>query len=990
MKILQTITFIFFATYICFAQETNYHVSQISIGEGLSHNTVECVFKDSEGFMWFGTHNGLDRYDGVNIKSFKNKIGDTLSLSSNQVSCISEDRDGYLWVGTLGNGLNRFDKKTETFKRYQPTRGENSIPNYTIRNIKTFDNGTLWICTQNGLSKYDKLEDRFINYYPKNAMSASGSFVVYDIILGKNNNYYVATNHSYIYEFDDKTDTFTPIVYPRELNLPGNYRKHLIEDNNGNLWISGFDHGLIKYNLQNKTSTIFTTENSKLKSTLLNGDLLIRNNQLWLTTDGDGIIVLNTETNTFNYLDHNPSKQNSLYDNKIYSIYIDEQDIVWVGTFSEGVNIMNPNQIKFNSLTDKNGDIFSLNGHSVLSLFEDSKGNLWFGTDGEGLFRFDKNKEITQFQHDPDNPNSLSTNRIVCINENKQGQLLLGSYTGGFMIFDPDKNKVKRYLPEPNNPNSISAFHVWDIFIDSQDRIWLGMLGTGLELFDPVNETFTHFGSNTDNYNRINHDNVMGIIEDRDGDVWFGTEGRGVNILDNQTRQMYHSINSLENQQLSNNNVRCLYEDSEGLIWIGTSNGGANCYNKKEQHIKYFYIEDGLPSNIINSIIEDENNCIWMGTAFGVSKYHKLKNTFQNFDIYDGLSGYVCNRNAILKQDDGTIIIGTTNGFNVFKPSTIKKLNHQPTTYINELRIQNQNVKINDTVNGRIVLTQDINYTKKLTIKPKDKIFTLGFGVLSYTLPQKSNFKYKLEGFDNTWQTTDANRQFASYSNLKPGKYIFKLKASNSDDIWSDDETKLRIIVEPSFWQSVWFKFVIVFWILIIFYGWYRYKINIKDKQYLREKEKQDQQIMHLEKEKLESELNNQTFNILSRNKALLKHKRRLNLLLIKVDEKTKKTLTNIIQDIDQEINEEKDWKHIEPRLDKVYNNFMTSLKTANNGLTQSELRIAAYVRMGLSTKEIAELMQKTTKAIDNDRYRLRKKLNIPINGSLKKYLLDL
>jgi len=257
-------------------------------------------------------------------------------------------------------------------------------------------------------------------------------------------------------------------------------------------------------------------------------------------------------------------------------------------------------------------------------------------------------------------------------------------------------------------------------------------------------------------------------------------------------------------------------------------------------------------------------------------------------------------------------------------------------------------------------------------------------------LPNKCKFRYKLDGFDENWKTTDASRQHVTYSNLSPGTYTFRVKASNSDGIWSKKENTIKIVVLPSFWQSIWFKLIVAICISLLFYAWYKYQLNLKEKEFLREKYAQEQKIGYLENEKLETELNNKTFNILSRNRTLLKHKRRLSLFVNKVDEKNQATLFDIIKEIDLEINEEKDWKHIEPRLDKVYNNFMTILKNKHSDLTQSELRIAAYVRMGLSTKEISELLQKSAKAVDSERYRLRKKLNIPPGVTLKKYLLDL
>lgn len=979
-----------FSYIISFCSGQTHHSKQLSINDGLSHNTIEDVLQDSEGFMWFATHNGLNRYDGYQVITYQNNSNLENSISGNRLICINEDFLGNLWVGSSGNGVNKFDKEKEVFESYQSNRSKYSLPNNTINNIKVFKDSSIWICTNNGIAKYNKTNDNFTNYYLDYAEGENGTFVVYDALKTSKGEIYVASVHNYIFKLNVNNGIFTKVYYSRDSNLTGNYRKRLKEDKDGNIWISAFSHGLVKYNPNTGKSKVFTGNNSGLKTDLLNGDFIIHENKLWLTTDGSGIIKYDLNSKTFTSLEYNANKKNSIISNKIYSIFIDNQDIIWIGTFNEGVNILNPNQEKFSILKTKENHDFSMEGYSVLSIYEDKNETLWIGTDGDGLFTYSKEGIAERYKTNADITNSLSTERIICINQDKEGNLILGTYNGGMIVLNPKQNKFKRYLPNANNNDAIASNNIWDIFIDSKERIWVGLLNGGLDLFNNKNKQFTHYGPNTDNYNRINHSNVMGIIEDKDGDIWFGTEGRGVNILDNQSNQMFHSIHPSENKRLSNNNVHCIYEDSYGTIWLGTRNGGLNKYDKKSQTLEYFFMNDGLPSNIIHSIIEDGKQNLWLGTAYGLSRFNTQTNTFKNYDTKDGLLSYVYNRNAVLRRNDGTILVGSTNGLNVFHPDSIRDINYTPKAFFTNFRIDNTLVNIGDTINGRVVLERSLNYTKEIIIEPKDKIFTIEFAAKTFTLPEKCWFKYKLEGFDTDWKTTEASRQHITYTNLNPGSYVFKVKASNSDGVWSNYVAKMNITVLPSFWQSIWFKFVIVFVILLIFYAWYKYKLSLKEKQFLIEKEKQNQQISGLEKEKLESELNNQTFNILSRNKTLLKHKRRLSLLVNKVDEKTKKTLTDIVSEIDQEINEEKDWKHIEPRLDKVYNNFMTILKGRHTNLTQSELRIAAYVRMGLSTKEISELLQKTTKAIDNDRYRLRKKLDIPQNDSLKRYLLEL
>ncbi len=980
--------FLIFSSLI-YSQNFTYKSNQILIEDGLAHNSIEWVYKDHEGYMWFATSNGLNRFDGTEIKTYQNNPHDTTSLSVNKVNCINEDGSGNLWIGTLGGGLNLFDREKECFKHYTSSRSKNGLPNNTINNIKLLHNNELWICTANGLAHFNPKTNDFTNYFPKSKGIDLSQFYVTDIIQTKKGDIYIATGDHWIYKFNPDSGNFEVIHYVRDKNLMGDYRKFLAEDPEGNIWISAFSHGLIKYNPNTGASKIITPKNSNLNTDLLNGQIIVKYNKLWIPTDGFGIYEYDLASQKMTSISKDPAKLNSINSNIIYSLCIDNQNIIWAGSFNDGVNYLDPNQIKFTTLTSFDNKDLSFIGTSVPAIFEDSKGRIWIGTDGDGLYQYSSDGHLFHYKNEPNNLNSLSSDRIVSITEDHVGNILLGSFMGGMMIFNVEKNKFTRYL-SGNSSTDIASNHVWDILMDSENRIWVGLLGKGLDLFNPKTQTFTHYGPWTDNYNRINHDNVMSIMEDKDGDLWFGTEGKGVNILDKQTRQMYPSITPSENIKISSNDVKCIYEDSKGIIWIGTVNGGLNRYDKKNQKIEYYSMDNGLPSNIIYSIVEDNDNNIWLGTAYGLSMFNTKTKKFRNYAKDDGLLGFVCNRKALCRLKNGNILVGTTNGLNIFNPDSIHDIKFKPKAFFTSLRIQNEVIEIGDTINGRVVLPKNINYLNRLVISPLDKIFTLEFAAKTFTLPEKCRFKYKLDGFEKTWKTTDAQRRYATYSNLDPGSYTFHIKASNSDGVWSNEETTLQITVLPSFVQSAWFKLILGIIVILIFYVWYRNKMNIKEKQFLNEKEKHQQQIVVLEKEKLESELNNQTFNILSRNRALLKHRRRLNSLVNKVDEKNKATLLEIMDEIDQEVNEVKDWKHIEPRLDKVYNNFMTSLKSKQANLTLTELRIAAYVRMGLSTKEISELLQKTTKAVDNERYRLRKKLDIPLNDSLKKYLLDL
>ena len=984
---LLILSIICISTLNSFARKTNYHQNHLTIDEGLAHNSIECIFKDSEGFVWIGTQYGLNRYDGFEIKTYRKNYSDSNSLSSNRIICISEDKDGHLWIGT-NNGLNRYNKSTGEFTRFYSTDNYESIPDdriLTLKNIK----GTLWIGTNEGLARFNYEKNNFKRFIPRRSDTSFSSLIIYDIIETKTGEIYIASNNNCLHKLNQSNNKFIPVYYSRDLSLMSNYRKHMVEDQNGNIWISAAYHGLARFNYKTKHSEILTPQNSSLNTVLLNGKLkLSPDNKLWLTSDGFGIIVYDISGNKFNSVQEEIENSNIVLNNKVYSILFDNQNIIWLGSFIDGVTILDPNPQKFTTLDTKKSNNGALSGNSVLGIFEDSKGNIWVGTDGDGLFKFDTTGNLTQFKHKPSDINSLSANRIVCINEDNEGNILLGSYTGGFITYNPTSKKFTRYAPGQSE-RSVSSHHVWTIYRESARKVWLGLLGNGIDLYNPQENTFTNLGPYSSKSISVNNVNINSIMKDKDGDIWFGTEGAGVNYLKSDAQQMSYSLPPPNSDKLNESVVRVIYQDSNGIIWFATGDGGLSRYDKDSGDFKYLPLT-GTKSNVVLSIIEDGNKNLWLGTGNGLIQFNLLTEKFRHYTTNDGLQGNMCNRNSMIRLRNGNILIGTTNGLSLFNPDRLSTNHFTPKAILSKLRIQNKPVHINDTINGRIVLSKHLSATEDLTLKPKDKTFSIEFAAINHTLPQLGKFKYKLVGFEDDWNISNVDRRYATYTNLDPGKYTFKVIASNSDGIWSDYEKSINITVLPTFWRTVWFKSILFVVLFILFLTIYKYLLAEREKQYKREKEADEKKIIHLEKEKLEAELNNQTFNVIERNKTLVALRRRLSILTKRVDKKNEETLLDIIAQINKELKEEKDWKHIEPRLDKVYNNFMTTLKHKHNDLTISELRIAAYVRMGLSTKEISEIMQKTTKAVENDRYRLRKKLDITSNSSLKKYLLDL
>lgn len=984
MRIYTLLIAFLWCTHLWADSFENLHFDQINKRMGLSDNNVEVIFKDSEGFVWFGTRNGLCRFDGYEFKTYKTNHNEN-SLSGNRILDIAEDNAGNIWVGTYKNGLNRLNKKTGKITRFGIETGIGE----RVNRVKKLSDGSIWICSNWGLAMYSDKTKKF-TFYRANSSNvfALKADLVHDIMETRSGEIYVAPEFWGLQKLDTTTGRFTDIYYARDYALATNYRKKIIEDKNGVLWISAHSHGLAYYNPKTKETGIYSAENSDLSTNVLMGNMALdMAGNLWLCTEEDGINIFNIENRTFRYLRKNPDQNKSINSNHIYSVYIDDNNRVWVGTYDKGVNVYNPYKAKFQKTLFAADDLEILEGMSVLDVFEDNKKRVWIGTDGNGLFCFEKTKPLKQFINQP---NILSSNIITAIGGDYMGNILLGTYTGGLISYNPEKNRSKIFLPDYKHNNSVTSPNVWELFTDSKQRIWLGLLGTGVDEFLPESQKFINHGPFSEASIKIDFPNVMVITEDTDGDIWFGTEGRGIFILDAQVQKIFQIPNDTVYKVATNGIIKCIIQDKWGYFWIGTEDNGLFTYDKSKKEFTKVNIPGYHPSDPVLGVQEDNVGNLWIATSNGLFRWNRINKKFNHFEIKDGLSSDDFNADAMCKLTDGRILVGSKNGADVVDPNLIKLNQTLPKIIFTKLNVLNQEVKCHDTLNGRVILEKNINYTESFELTWKDKIFSIEFAALNYTLPEKCQYKYMLTGFDQDWVYTNADRRMASYSNLVPGTYTFKVMASNNDGKWGNNQKSVKIIVHPPFYRTMAFNIVIFILAIVGIYVIYRRRINLHKQKFEKQQKEQELKIFALEKEKLEFELKKLAFSIINKNKLLIDQKSRLQNLSVKARENVKEGLQKIVDSIDADLDEEKDWKYLEPQIDKAYNQFILKLKQKHPDLTTTEIRIAAYIRMNLTTKEISEFMNKTQRAVENDRYRLRKKIGLESNDSIQKYFLNL
>jgi len=935
--------------------------------------------------MWFGTRNGLCRFDSYEMKVYRNTI-DTNSISGNWILSINEDKNGNLWVGTHQNGLNKFDPQTQKFTRYGYKNGFGN----QIYQIEILSDGTLCAATNNGLAVWNAKNQSFTVFRPYNNSNSINSHLVSDLVEASDGNIYIATHHNDIQRFDRRTGKFYSIKYINRENA-GNYRKRLLDTKDGNLWISANLHGVCKLNLKTGDAKFYFKGNKGLSSDVLTGDMIQNTDgKIWIATDDAGINILNPETDSVEYIRFDKEKKEGLAGDHIYALYKDDANRIWVGFFDKGVAYFDPLMKKFDNrwLSDSISSFFR--SKSVISAFEDTQKNLWIGTDGNGLHCITHNGKIEHYYHQPQNQNSISTDIISSIGQDKNGNLLIGTYMGGLNVLNRKTQEVKRFAIENQNRQSLHSLSIWSILTDSKNISWLGLLANGVDIYNPDNETFTNIGPNSNEMIRVGHPNIMAIMEDSKGGIWFGSEGDGIYIYDKKARSIHRLGKNDANSILKNTIVKALYQDKENNIWIGTEGDGLLCYNPQTGTSTQFTDRDGLTGMIVLGIQQDKAGNLWVATYDGLCIFHQQSNTFSAFNTDDGLSSNELNAGTFLKLSDGKFFVGSLNGINLFDPLELTFNQSIPKVFFTQLKVLNQIVSVGDTINQRVILSNDIAFTPEITLTDSEKIFSIEFAALNITHAQKCRYRYMLQGFDDEWVTTSAAHRFASYSSLPSGSYVFKVQASNNDGKWGNNTAQLRIVVLPPFWKTVWFVSLMLLLVAAVVATGYFARLRYIREKFLQEKAINEKRIVELEKENIENELEKLTLYTVNRNRVLIDYKNRLMGLSSKAKPDVKDGLQVVIDEIDKEIGDDKEWKYIEPQLDKFYDDFISKLRQQHPALTLSEIKVATYVRMNLTSKEISEFMHKTTRAVENDRYRLRKKINLDSNESLKDYLMNL
>jgi len=791
-----------------------YLFETIDITDGLSQNSAMTIIKDKYGFIWIGTEDGLDRYDGTAFKSFRHNPQDHTSINSNSIMCSLTDKNGDLWIGTYASRLSRYDYETESFLHY---------PEHFTDDLSLGEGSIFALCED---------LDGYI---------------------------WVGTEQAGLFRLNPLTGTIQPLkdLIKNNVSLNSVQVLSLFEDHLGQLWI-GTDGGLNVLDLQSFELKSFKHDSEIAESLFDNNVNLIyetfdgHNNRLWIGTSWGGLDLYDRRSNQF--IHHGfGSVINPGYPETGASTMIQESsDKIWVGTDSEGILVLNSQGVLIDQIDRKVYDKTALKDDIILYLYDDGD-IIWVGTSGGGVSKFARNrKKFFNLTYDPLNPEGLHDNRILRIREDSKGRLWLATWSEGLSLFNPEDQSFKVFKHDPDDPGSISDNSIQDIFVDRHDNLWVCSSSIVLDVLRPGAAAFEHIEPNPEQEGWLQSDYILVFAEDKDGFLWLGSWGAGliklnpilmqfetikepsVNGLnmedfsflsifmdskgmmwsgaenegllryDPKTQDLQQFKSSANNPQgLPNNDVMAIHEDNDGYLWIATYGGGLSKFNPRTKTFQNYGKAHGLLNESIYAIFEDKNGFLWMSTNNGLARFDRESESFHNYGLADGIVSKEFNPAACMDHD-GLMYFGGVGGITWFDPTQIEENENIPPIQFTDLSIMNTEIHVGELYKGRYVLQKAITEASEITLLPGDLFFSISFASLDYYHPPSNMYAYYLEGFNNKWRYS-GHQNKVTFTNLPAGDFTLHVKGSNNDGVWNEAGTSIKIMVLPQFYESWWF-----------------------------------------------------------------------------------------------------------------------------------------------------------------------------------------
>lgn len=772
---------------------------RVEVANGAQPTPVTSIAQDAQGFMWFGTYDGLMRYDGERATTFRHDPEDTTSLSDDYINIggLYAAPGSDLWVGTRRGGLNRYDPIKGRFQRFKHHPDDpGSLAGDFVGDVLRTHGDTLWVGTIRGVSRYDATVPGFVTYQhdPEDAYTLSNNAVT-SLAEDVEGTLWVGTRRG-LNRYDAKQDRM--VRYP--LEAPGYAHPcddifTLYADAEGRLWIGSWGGGLCVLDLKRSALAVFPGREGgtgQLSSPQVSAIRPGEAGTMWVGTWGGGLNRYDPATGQFTVYRHDPMAPQSVSHDRIAALYRDRGGVLWVATWA-GVDKVVPRKA-FAAYTYGPGTPYGLSHPTVSQVYEDRAGIQWIGTLGGGLNRLDPaTGTVTVYRHSPADPGSLSHDEVSSIVEDGTGNLWVGTFGAGLNRFNAATGSFTPYRHDPTDPNSVSSDLVYNLYVDRQGDLWVGTVDHSLNRYDPSTGHFVRYYADAQRPEALSAPTVWPMYEDREGILWVGTFDGGLNRYDRATQTFTRFVHDPSNpSSLSSNRVIAINEDADGALWVGTMGGGLNRFDRATGRFRAYGVAEGLPHAHVACILPGTEGTFWISTSQGLSRFTPATESFVNYTTADGLPGMAYYFNACHAGQNGALFFGSDRGLLLFHPEEIVDRATLPNVVITEFALYNTPVPLDSVIASK----------RRIEVGYKDNFVAFQFGLLDYAAPQEHTFSYRLEGLDEGWVDA-AGRTYASYPNLPSGTYTFRVRGTNSEGV--SQEAQMGLHIATPFWQQYWF-----------------------------------------------------------------------------------------------------------------------------------------------------------------------------------------
>jgi len=796
------------------AQSKNQFLEKIGIENGLSSNYPTCVIEDSKGFIWIGSNNGLNRYDGYQSKIFKYDPNNSNTISENWVTSLLEDKEGNIWIGTEGGGLNHYNTATDVITRFTHKKNDStSISSNLVHRIYEDSQSRLWLGTKNGLNLMDRDKLSFQHWIQPNECQHC-EFSLKAITEDEKKNLWIGDEFQGLYYFIPSTGKFSrPHLNDSNKNvLPSEFINDLYFSK-GMLWV-GTDNGLAILNTRTSPFTPMSLD-GKYKSAV--SDMCIwkiyndQNGSIWLCTNGNGLINYNIATHETTIYKTDGNSAYKIGSNSIEDVLVDKSRNIWMATTGNGLNKFNLKNLNFHHWEKDNDDRNSLVNNNVRAMLQDPDGTIWIGTNN-GLSRFNpESKLYRNYIEDFNYRADVNTTKIRAIYRSQNNTIWVGTQSGGLYTYNKKLDKFSLALGFADSPLATKVGHIQSIYELEAGQLLIGTVGAGLITYNTNNEELKRIYTNNDPNTDLFNLDVKCMLKASDSEVYIGSD-RGLLLLNMHTL----TLESFEYEEgctncIIGNKVRSLYRDEKNNLWIGTRSGLA-LFNPETKNFKNYSTENGLPSNIIFGILPGSDGNVWLTTPNGLSKTDPHKIQFKNITIP---GNNILDMGGHTLGLDGNLIVGGTAGFTIFNPSDIKSNPYIPNVVFTEIKINNESMSFD----------QSISELKSMDLSYSQNNITFEFSALEFTNSQFNKYKYKLEGFNGQWIEYGSKHDL-TFTNLDPKTYVLKIKGSNNEGVWNEQETSLTITISPPWYKTLWFRILSLLLIIGSLFSFYYLRIK--------------------------------------------------------------------------------------------------------------------------------------------------------------------